>query len=327
VAGFSLTDADDKRWVPVVESGGVRYSGFHQGAGEIALADLLKTDIPNNSLVLIDELETSLHPRAQRRLVRDLAEACRLKECQIIFTTHSPYILEEIPEIGRIYVMNTTGGKSLITGVSPHFAMTQMDDDRHPEMDLYVEDTQAKAMLREIIGSVDKSVLQRCEIIPFGAASVGMALGQMVYASRFPRPSLVFLDGDQQRTQGCLLLPGDDAPERVVFEALRAVGWRDIATRTGQDHTDVCDALETAMTLDNHHEWLKSAADKLVLNIPILWQAMCSVWATQLLGAEEKRPLMEYIESALNKEQYVEPKPAPALPVVPPNRPRQSDLF
>ena len=185
----------------------------------MALADLLKTDFPNNSIILIDELETSLHPRVQRRLIRDLAETCRVKECQIIFTTHSPYVLEEIPEYGRIYVMNTTAGKQLMTGVSPHFAMTQMDEDRHPEADLYVEDSRAKIMLQEIIGSVDKAMLLRCEIIPFGAASVGMALGQMVSAGRFPRPSLVFLDGDQERTPGCLLLPGDDAPERVVFDA------------------------------------------------------------------------------------------------------------
>ncbi|WP_369121122.1 AAA family ATPase, partial [Sphingobium baderi] len=40
-------------------------------------------------MVLIDEIESSLHPRAQRRLMRDLAEAARLQECQIIISTHS----------------------------------------------------------------------------------------------------------------------------------------------------------------------------------------------------------------------------------------------
>lgn len=63
-----------------IESG--EYSGFHQGAGEAALADLIALDIPKSSLVLIDDIETSLHPKAQRRLIIDLAQICRLQQVQ-----------------------------------------------------------------------------------------------------------------------------------------------------------------------------------------------------------------------------------------------------
>ena len=38
-------------------------------------------------LVLI-EIETSFHPKLQRRLVRDLAELCRERGLQIILTTN-----------------------------------------------------------------------------------------------------------------------------------------------------------------------------------------------------------------------------------------------
>jgi len=78
------------------------YSGFHQGAGETTVAELLEADLPQYSLVLIDEIESSLHPRAQRRLLRDLAERCRERQLQIILTTHSPYILEELPAEARL---------------------------------------------------------------------------------------------------------------------------------------------------------------------------------------------------------------------------------
>ena len=101
-AGISTTTAAPDRPVPVLEIDDVRYSGFHQGAGEIAAAELLAADYPKYGLVLIDEIETSLHPRAQRRLLRDLAHIARIQELQIILTTHSPYILEEIPSNGRI---------------------------------------------------------------------------------------------------------------------------------------------------------------------------------------------------------------------------------
>ncbi len=59
-AGISNTNVDARRRVPVLTIGEARYSGFHQGAGEIAAAELLATQIPRYSLVLIDEIETSL---------------------------------------------------------------------------------------------------------------------------------------------------------------------------------------------------------------------------------------------------------------------------
>jgi energy-coupling factor transporter ATP-binding protein EcfA2 len=57
--------------VGVLQSGDISYSNFHQGAGEDATFDLiaLLNGAPKNSLVLIDEVEASLHPKAQRRLV------------------------------------------------------------------------------------------------------------------------------------------------------------------------------------------------------------------------------------------------------------------
>ena len=90
---MALSDIDDKRFVPVVSKEGISYSGFHQGAGETTITELLQADLPKYGLILIDEIESSLHPRSQRRLVRDLAEMCRERELQIIFTTHYPVIL------------------------------------------------------------------------------------------------------------------------------------------------------------------------------------------------------------------------------------------
>lgn len=218
---MALTDADETRPVPVVSLSGKDISGFHLGAGEFTMTELLQKNPPQHTLLIIDEIETSLHPRAQRRLIRDLAEMCRVKELQIILTTHSPYILGELPPEARGYILMNGDQRQVVFGVSPDFAMTQMDDEIHPECDLYVEDERAKMMALEILVKFASDLVRRVQIIPFGAASVGKALGQMVTAKRFPRPSLVFLDGDQAESDGCIILPGGDAPERVVFEALK----------------------------------------------------------------------------------------------------------
>ncbi|MCQ4033935.1 ATP-binding protein, partial [Klebsiella pneumoniae] len=68
--GLSTTTIDAKRPVTVISNEGARYSGFHQGAGEITATELIAVDYPKYGLILIDEIETSLHPRAQRRLMR-----------------------------------------------------------------------------------------------------------------------------------------------------------------------------------------------------------------------------------------------------------------
>jgi hypothetical protein len=299
-AGFSLSDVDEKRWVPVISMGNDKYSGFHQGAGEAALADLLRRDFPKYSIVLIDEVETSLHPRAQRRLVRDLADLCRVLELQVFITTHSPSILEELPEEGRIQIINSAGARMLVTGVSPFFAMSQMDDEPHPEADVFVEDEIAQILLEEIIVAERKELARRCCLVPYGAAGVGRALGQMVAESRFPRPSVVFLDADQSTSVGCLLLPGDDAPERVVFQQLKERNWQDVAERIGRPISDAIDALESATTNTDHHEWVKSAADRLFVGGNELWRALASTWATNCARPEQRLRIVEAIQDAID---------------------------
>ncbi len=90
-------------------------------------------------------------------------------------------------------------------------------------------------MLAELMAHHGKESFVRCEIVPCGAVSVGHALGQMVINRRFGRPSRVFLDGDSAEAPGCILLPGGDAPERVVFNALKAKKWGNVSTRISRD--------------------------------------------------------------------------------------------
>jgi hypothetical protein len=66
---MATPDVESKRLVPVISQHGHPYSGFHQRAGGTTIAELLQNELPRYSLVLIDEVQSSLHPRAQRRLI------------------------------------------------------------------------------------------------------------------------------------------------------------------------------------------------------------------------------------------------------------------
>ena len=299
LAKQAKTNADQNRSIPVLGINEEEYSVFHQGAGESTITELLGLEIPQYSLILIDEIETSLHPSAQRRLIRDLATVSRIKKVQFIVTTHSPYILDELPNYARIQIINDSGERRIVLGVSSEFALSYMDDVLHPEMDIYVEDDVAKILIEEIIAAIDLPILKRVQIISFGSAQVGKALGLRCVQKRFPRPTLVILDGDQEQSEGCILLPGTDAPERQIYYDLNKINWLDIATHLSRSYSDFVDAAQKAMTLSNHHEWNKAVADKIIYGGNDLWRILCRSWVKNVL--ENRDDKMTIVEAIRNK--------------------------
>jgi predicted ATP-dependent endonuclease of OLD family len=141
------------RPVGVVQCSGQEYSQFHQGAGEDATLDLmgLLENVSDTSLILIDEVEASLHPRSQRRLIHFLLWLARKKHIQVIVSTHSPYVLEELPPEARVFISRGTAGVDILYGVSPNYALNRMDDIERPDLYLYTEDVESSGVLLEIL--------------------------------------------------------------------------------------------------------------------------------------------------------------------------------
>ena len=285
--------------IPVLERTNTSYSGYHQGQGETIVAELIQADLPKYGLILIDEIESSLHPSAQRRLVRDLAIECKERELQIILTTHSPYVLEELPREARIQIFYQNGERQAMIGVSPEFALSKMDDNPHPECEIYVEDTISQILLQEIVSQKNPDLASRLLVTTFGAASVGYQLGIMVSERRFPRAVGVFLDGDCKEGPGCCLLPGPDAPERVIFEDLEKRNWGDLWARVARDTSMVSDACSNSMALANHHDWSTEAAKNLMVGKNILWHMMCAEWVQRCLKDADYMRITQYIEDRL----------------------------
>jgi predicted ATPase len=284
----AVSSIDATRKVTVLTNDKTSYSAFHQGAGEMTIAEVVNWDIPNTSLLLIDEVETSLHPRAQRRLIRDLATLARQKEVQIILTTHSPYVLEELPARARIQVTEVNGQKTLLNGISPYFAMTKMDDAQHVQVDVYVEDNEAKIFVEEVLAQHRPMLSPTTLVSPCGPASVGRALGQMIYAKRFAKPTVVLLDADQDVSDGCNILPGSgQPPERFVFEKVREANFGNLPEMLKRDYASVSAAINSAMAIDDHHHWLAHVANELRVPADVVWRAMAAEWAETLATEEE----------------------------------------
>jgi hypothetical protein len=186
-----------------------------------------------------------------------------------------------------------------MNGVSPEFAMTRMDDFQHPECDVYAEDKRAAELIKSILAERRPELFPRCLAVPYGAAHVGYALGTMVAKNRFPRPSVVFLDGDQTPREGTNVLPGDDSPERVVFEDLKKINWKGLNVQLGRSPADVIDACGGAMTSTNPRDWVKLTADRLLIGSEILWHAMTVAWVNACMTSDQADQVIRPIADAL----------------------------
>lgn len=187
--------------LPVVVSENRSYSGFNMGAGEEALFGLFSTvkELPDGSLVLIDEIELGLHEEAQSRLIQELKNLCNERKLQVICTTHSPRILDSLPPEGRIFLEKTGSNVSVIPGISSTFASGKLSGDQNVELDILVEDDVAQMIVE---ASLNTEVRSRVKVLPVGSSIAVMRH----LAARYK---------EQRHPEVCAILDGDKSTSRA----------------------------------------------------------------------------------------------------------------
>jgi predicted ATPase len=302
-ARFAAPDVNENRLVGLLGRDFGEISQFHQGAGEDTTLDLIRAlqEVPQNSLVIIDEVEASLHPRAQRRLVRFLLKQARLKRLQILLSTHSPYVLEELPTEGRVLLLPAPDGPNVVYGASPEFALSRIDDAVHPEAFVYLEDDVAQILVREIIASHPSGgdLLPRIKISPVGPANVVALMGKLSVDNRLPHRSIAILDGDVDQSPGCVQLPGDSAPERVVYSQLQTAGWPNLHERFGIGAGTLFQYLEDAILTADHHTWNAQVGDRVIKSARSVWEVLSSEWCRSCLHAADRDALYDSIVNVI----------------------------
>lgn len=182
--------------LPLVKVGKLTYSGFNMGAGENALFEIFSTiySCGEKSLLVMDEIELGLHARAQRLFMNKLKEVCKETGTQVICTTHSKEIFECLPDDAR-YFVETVGGQTRITsGISPEFAFSKMGANTPKELDIFIEDEIARAILE---ANLPASTRSRVKISVIGSATAISRQLAARYVSGDERPAIAIFDGDQ----------------------------------------------------------------------------------------------------------------------------------
>jgi len=205
----------------------IAYSEFHFGAGESSLARMILTihSLPKESLILIEEVENGLHPIAVTRFVEYLLEVAKKKNHQVIFTTHSSYALDPLPDIAvwALIEGRAAQGKIDIQVLRRLFGKTP-DEVR---LVVFVEDKVAQIFLKEIARSDDPDLSQVLDIYPVsGQGNVKKLTKAHNENPSVKKRAIGFLDGDAKTPVddgGIYKLPGTYAPEKYLLsEVLKA---------------------------------------------------------------------------------------------------------
>lgn len=185
-----------------LKKSGVDYTEAFAGSGEFAVINLILklSEVPRNSLILLDEPEVSLHPRAQRKLMEYLFTEVSAKKHQVVIATHSSNIIKYLPPNAiKVFRENSDKKVELISQYSSaDEAFLELGEDPVDIKYIYVEDKAAQAIIERIIYLSPDLNSDLFKIIYFGggAEQLYKVVGCSAAIDRNYN-KYIFFDGDQ----------------------------------------------------------------------------------------------------------------------------------
>jgi AAA15 family ATPase/GTPase len=183
----------------------LEYPSHYMGAGEQKVIYLMNEVIkaPNNSLILIEELDISLHESAIRSLINFLCGEAESRNLQIVFTTHWLGIQEFFEKLNIVSLYEEPENKTIVLrdGFDPQFVHHL--DGRYEslrQISVWTEDAFAGKILSYI--AREKGVIQFLKIKNFGSIqnAYTVAAAMALFDDKLDR-TVIVTDGDE-----CLLL-------------------------------------------------------------------------------------------------------------------------
>ncbi|NEQ97238.1 MAG: AAA family ATPase [Cyanothece sp. SIO2G6] len=178
------------------------YSDAFAGSGESAATLLVHKVInaPDKSLVLLDEPETSLHPRAQQRMLKFLAHYAVRKQLQIVMATHSQYLSEGLPQqaIRVLELSKEDGLVDIRTDLSVNEALHETST-LPPGKTILVEDERAKLVVEAALELCDRNrlLLREFNVIVCKGGAEQIYRDIFTYVKSSERNVFILFDGDQ----------------------------------------------------------------------------------------------------------------------------------
>lgn len=306
------------------QGGGAAYSELHMSAGERSILRLSQEIAQlNGALILIDEVEAGLHPWVQQLLMLQLQQIALRNDLQIIVTSHSPVILDCVPDNGRIFLDRDDTGKVIVRPAYHDVVQNALYGRSSDALNILCEDSVAEGILRGIF-----DVLYPKQGIRTDSVRIGRDTG----ASEFPAHARAFrkfgqirnfvfiLDGDQRDSNivdmiqtgaglgndtPVLFLPGRNVPEAWIWETLGSHGEK-ISGDLGITQSELSERITRANSVydsssDSPSEIVKYKLNALSSALNRDVSDICRVIARMEASRNDSdiQPLVERLENAL----------------------------
>lgn len=269
------------------------YSEAHMGFGEARSQNIVHIleALPDKSLILIEEPETSLHQSAQHEFGQYLVDVSIRKGHQILITTHSEFVLETLPSESRIYLHRSPAGMQLIPGLTATQAKSLMSEGHVKALVVLVEDICAHSVLTEIIRRIDSELLSAVGIYPTGDNNTIKTIVEKLRDTGLP--VVAVRDGDMPEipSQNIFKLPGSLPPEKEIFANNAVVQYVRETYRL-----DLRD-FSARLTGVDHHQWFKKLATHISQDEIALMRELGRIYANNLLETEAESLVNQLKES------------------------------
>lgn len=271
----------------------INYSEAFAGSGETAVVILVHKifNALDESLILLDEPETSLHSGAQKRLMLFLLEQCVKKKHQVIISTHSPFLIENMPDNSiKVFSTISSTGKFIINNNRNYKeAFHELEIENTSKKIILVEDKTAKIVLEKVLEKLGKSNLEIFEIkyLPGGAKDINQRLTTIMEISD---NTFVFFDGDEKKLDNHIDLstipPNEQDTSFKLLALIKEQTGCDIKFHLdgGNQSKDLKETQEKELAT-KYLEFYKKNVFYFPLNIPedIIWDEKFAVKLLNLL--------------------------------------------
>ncbi|WP_241628931.1 ATP-dependent nuclease, partial [Rosenbergiella epipactidis] len=178
----------------------ISYTEAYAGSGEFAVVSLVLNlfSAKDQSLILLDEPEVSLHPGAQKKMMELIYKLVENKKHQVILSTHSPVLVNMLPkEAVKLFIYDEdTETAKIAQDIFPDEAFVELGHDLS-QRTIITEDKLAREFIQRAIKrepSLNNSF--SIQYVPGGAETI---LGKHLpsHAAVERDDILFFLDGDK----------------------------------------------------------------------------------------------------------------------------------
>jgi predicted ATPase len=176
------------------------YSESFAGSGELAIVNLVLRveELGDFDLLLIDEPETSLHPGAQVALLRYLLQKIKEKRLQVVLATHSPTIVQQLPEKALVVLEETKNGTTVNAHATKSSAFYRLGQPDPNKVTLLTEDHLLRAYVERAVKQLSPDLERRIVVVGAVTGVSEMLSHQIPAYINTPNSRVIMiLDGDQ----------------------------------------------------------------------------------------------------------------------------------